>query len=265
MNQSKHKLKNKNQLHRSLRSRPRDQPVLRFTPTAWSKLISFCHHGDTEIGGFGVSHANDLLLVEDFVTVKQHVSIASVVFDDAAVADYFEDQVDAGRKPEQFSRIWLHTHPGDCPLPSTVDEATFARVFGACDWAIMFILARGGATYCRLRFNAGPGGAIEIPTEVDFTQPFAASDHAAWVNEYARNIHPEKDIRPEKDIARKCLRFGAGNDDPFMDLSPNDDPRDLLFEPSLGVDLLDVDLLDIDLPDVDLLDGDLNECEVHGW
>jgi len=75
--------------------------VLRFTPTAWAKLQFFCHHGETEIGGFGITPAGDLLLIEDFVTVKQTATPVSIAFDDMAVADFFECQVDAGRRPEQ--------------------------------------------------------------------------------------------------------------------------------------------------------------------
>ncbi len=111
-----------------------------------------------------------------------------MAFDDAAVADFFEAQVDTGRKPEQFARIWLHTHPGDSPTPSGTDEHTFIDVFGRCDWAVMFVLAQEGKTYARLRFNVGPGGDVLIPTEFDFARPFAGSDHAAWVAEYDRNI-----------------------------------------------------------------------------
>ena len=83
--------------------------------------------------------------------------MASVAFDDEAVADFFDHQVDAGRKPEQFARIWLHSHPGDSPQPSTVDEETFERVFGRCQWAVMFVVGRSGKTYARLRFSVGPG------------------------------------------------------------------------------------------------------------
>jgi proteasome lid subunit RPN8/RPN11 len=174
--------------------KPRKQStslVLRFTPTAWAKLCYFCHAGDTEIGGFGISAPDDPLLVEDFVTVRQRTTSVTVAFDDAAVADFYEDQVDQGRAPAQFSRIWLHTHPGTSPHPSSVDEATLERVFGNCDWAVMAILARGGQTYVRLCFNTGPGGAMLIPVEVDFSLPFAGSDHAAWQAEYEAHIHPE--------------------------------------------------------------------------
>jgi hypothetical protein len=82
---------------------------LRFTPTAWAKFQFFCHAGDTEVGGFAITEATDLLLVTDFVTVRQRVSCVTVAFDDEAVADFFDAQVDAGRKPEQFGRCWLHT------------------------------------------------------------------------------------------------------------------------------------------------------------
>jgi len=185
-------------LPRSMRPkrRPSDGPVLRFSPTAWAKLQYFCHRGNTEIGGFGLTSAEDLLLVEDFVTVWQSASGVSVSFDDAAVADFFETQVDCGRRPEQFARIWLHTHPGDSPMPSSVDEETFDRVFGNCDWAIMFVLARGGRTYARLRFNVGPGGAAIIPVEVDYGTAFAAADHVAWESEYQANIYPVLDRWP---------------------------------------------------------------------
>jgi hypothetical protein len=104
------------------------------------------------------------------------------------VADFFEAQVDKGRKPEQFARIWLHTHPGDSPTPSGTDEHTFMDVFGRCDWAVMFVLAQGGKTYARLRFNVGPGGDVLIPAEIEFARQFPGSDHPAWAAEYDRNI-----------------------------------------------------------------------------
>ena len=146
--------------------------------------------GDTEIGGFGIAAEDDLLLIEDVITVKQEASMASVAFDDEAVADFFEAQVDAGRKPEQFARIWVHTHPGDSPTPSQTDEECFDRVFGGCQWAVMFVLAREGKAHARLRFNCGPGGETILPVHVDFSKPFPAADFEAWEAEYRANIKP---------------------------------------------------------------------------
>ncbi len=172
------------------------QPVLRFSPTAWAELLFFCHRGETKIGGFGLTPPDDLMMVEEFATVKQSVTCVSVAFDDDTVADFFDAQVDAGRLPCQFARIWLHTHPGMSPQPSGTDEETFARVFGTCDWAVMFVLGRGGKRYARLRFSAGPGGEIMISTRVDFGVAFPASDHNAWAAEYDRNIHVEPTTEP---------------------------------------------------------------------
>ena len=153
--------------------------------------------GETEVGGFGITFAEDLLLVQAIHLVCQSCTAASVAFDDEAVADFFDEQVDLGLKPEQFGRIWVHTHPGDSPLPSSVDEETFRRVFGRTQWAVMFVLARGGQTYARLRFNVGPGGETAIPVSVDYSRPFAASDQEAWEKEYLTAVEP--DVRLPRD------------------------------------------------------------------
>ena len=169
-------------------SRRRERPTLRFTPYSWSKLLYLRDAGGTEVGGFGITSANDLLLVEDIRLMDQRCTAVTVEFADAAVADFFDEQVDCGRQPEQFARIWIHTHPGDCPVPSPTDEATFKRCFGTADWAVMFILAAGGATYARLQFNVGPGGAHRMRTEVDYQQEFSGTDIDAWDEEYDDHV-----------------------------------------------------------------------------
>jgi proteasome lid subunit RPN8/RPN11 len=162
--------------------------ALRFSPTAWAKLLYFRDKSDNEVGGFGITEADNLLCVREFVTVQQQVTAVSVKFDDEAVADFFENQVDLGRKPEQFARIWLHTHPGDSPEPSIIDEETFERVFGHCQWAVMFVVAQNDKTYVKLSFNVGPGGQVLIPVEIDYSQDFGPSDRKLWDAEYASNI-----------------------------------------------------------------------------
>lgn len=164
------------------------KPVLRFSPTAWAKLLFMRDITDNEVGGFGITEPDDLLFVTDFVLVKQKVTCVSVSFDDESVADFFEDQVEAGRKPEQFARLWLHSHPGDSPEPSMTDENTFERVFGSCDWAIMCIVAQDGRTYARLRFNVGPGGEVKIPVCVDYGCEFDSADFKLWHKKYKENV-----------------------------------------------------------------------------
>ena len=105
-------------------SRPnRPATVLRFSPYAWAKLLFLRDAGETEIGGFGIAPHDDLLFVEDVQLVQQTCTWISADFDDQSVADFFDDQVDEGRKPEEFFRLFMHTHPGDSPQPSMTDEA----------------------------------------------------------------------------------------------------------------------------------------------
>ena len=214
----KTKVRKKRSHHRPTRPAPRPrpdgEPILRFTPTAWAKLHFFCHFEEAEIGGFGVTGPDDLLMVEDFVTVKQVVSPVSVCFDDRAVADFFDQQVDAGRKPEQFGRIWLHTHPAHSAVPSGTDEETFSRVFGGCQWAVMFVLSRSGETHARLRFNVGPKAEARIPVEVDYGQPFSGSDHATWGREYEQNV------RMDEEFAARDIESGRWEEwlDEFEDI-----------------------------------------------
>lgn len=196
---------------------------MRFSPTAWAKLLYFRDKSDDEVGGFAVTDPDDLLFVREFITVKQEVTSVSVKFDDAAVADFFDSQVDLGRKPEQFARLWLHSHPFDSPQPSSTDEQTFARVFGNCQWALMFIVAENNTTFARLRFNIGPKGQILIPVEIDYSSDFGPSDHQAWDAEFQANVKQE--VWPEIHSSRRGEITQTGGDLSSLAL-----PYDLLGE-----------------------------------
>ena len=200
-------------------------PTLRFAPLAWLKLMIFLHAGDTEVGFFGICAKEDLLYVQDLAVPKQKVSAVTVSFDDQSVADHFEDCAAVGIQPTRCGRVWVHTHPGFSPNPSGVDEETFARVFGNCDWAVMAIVARGGASYARLSFSAGPGGDVMIPMTVDWEAlPQEIQNREGsldelfigWLDEYGSRIFPE-DWRP---VAKSP---SPGQSQPAFS-----DPRDIL-------------------------------------
>jgi len=199
--------------------RPTERPpVLTFAPLAWMKLQFFCHQGHTEIGGFGISAANDLLYIEEFHTVRQQVSAVSVRFDDAAVADFFDKCVDRGLPLTRFGRLWLHTHPGSSALPSMTDEETFGRVFGKCDWSVMFILGRTGNAYARLSLAAGPGAEVLLPVQVDWSawpkvlvanQGTLDACYEQWRKEYETNIQAV--------CSSMALPSGVGGMKPFAE------------------------------------------------
>jgi hypothetical protein len=139
-----------------------------FSPAAWLKWQFLCHAGPTEVAGFGLSSPHNPLYLDDILLIQQRATSVTVAFDDHAVADLFDLMADRGISPSRFGRVWLHTHPGASVSPSGVDEQTFVRCFGGCDWALMGILGRTGRTYARLRFNAGPGTSLVISTRVDW-------------------------------------------------------------------------------------------------
>jgi proteasome lid subunit RPN8/RPN11 len=194
----------------------------------------------------GISAASDLLVIEDIHLVQQVCTAVTVKFRDASVADHFDRCVDQGLLPEQFGRIWIHTHPGNSARPSSTDEETFARSFGAADWSVMFIVASGGQTYARLHFRAGPGGDLELPVEVDFEMPFPASAQQSWQEEYDASVLldrpvPSEPSRHYRDYLEEFLGpFGPalfpdelGPFDPFLE-KPDEFERPLSAADRLG-------------------------------
>ena len=50
---------------------------LRLSPTAWAKLLYLRDASDSEVGGFGISAADDLLYIDDVALVRQNCDLAS--------------------------------------------------------------------------------------------------------------------------------------------------------------------------------------------
>jgi hypothetical protein len=66
-------------------------PRLRFTPWSWAKLLHLRDAGLTEVGGFGITDANDATLITDVRLVRQHCTSVTVAFCDDSVADFFDE------------------------------------------------------------------------------------------------------------------------------------------------------------------------------
>lgn len=167
---------------------PNEEPVLHFTPHAWAKLVYLRDLGPTEIGGFGITMPHDPLIVMQIALVKQTCTSVSVRFDDQAVADFFDEQHEQRRHPGQYGKVWIHTHPGTSPKPSRLDEQTFRRVFGSCDWAVMCIISASGRRYARVHVKRCLGRSIRLNVEVDFSLPFAGADFSGWRAEYEKCV-----------------------------------------------------------------------------
>lgn len=163
--------------------------TLRFTAYAWAKLIWMRDRGDTEVAGYGITATEDPLLVTDFVLVKQECTGASFDLDPDDGAEHAERMMDKGIPPWACMNILCHTHPGNSPTPSGTDEKNFVKAFSHPNWAIMFIIANGGATYCRMKINVAPGVVKKIKVAVDWQIPFSGTDVKEWEKEYKAKVH----------------------------------------------------------------------------
>lgn len=164
--------------------------TLRITPFAFAKMAYFMKKSKNECGSFAITgDPKQPFLITDFVFIKQKVTSVTVEFDDNAVAKFMEEMDDLGLEPYQYMRIWQHCHPGNSPNPSSVDEATFSKVFGKCDYAIMLILARDFSMYARLCVNTKLVSLSEnMDIMIDYNIPFQGTEHEQWDKEYSENI-----------------------------------------------------------------------------
>lgn len=170
---------------------------LRFTPYAFAKLAYLRDKGDTEVGGYGISDAQDPLLVIDFVMVEQECTSVFCELDGADANRMMAEMAELGITADRCCRIWIHTHPGNSAQPSSVDESTFDDNYSSAPWSVMAILAKGGETYARIQYkvrSSAPFGdetemyADELKWQVDYSLPFNASCHEAWDSEYDTNL-----------------------------------------------------------------------------
>lgn len=168
--------------------------IIRFTPYAYSKLIWMRDRGNTEVAGYCVTETKDPLLITDFCLIKQKCTAVTFDLDPNDIVDYMERMMDRGLPPWACVNILAHSHPGNSPNPSGVDEDNFKKAFSHPDWAIMLIIAQDDSMYCRLRLNVGPGVEKLLKVEVDFNQDFPASNHFEWDKEYKDKVSKETPI-----------------------------------------------------------------------
>lgn len=211
--------------------------ILRFTPYAWAKILYMRDRGPTEVAGFCVTITEDPLLVTDFFLVKQKCTETTFDLDIENVIDYRDKMMDQGVPPWACMNILAHTHPNNSPTPSGVDENNFVDAFSHPNWAIMFIVAKGGKTYCRLKVNVGPGVVKEIKVTIDWSTTFDSTDFAAWNMEYIENItcsrgfasQPTQYSDPTKqDVGNLDFNWSPGG---YVEFFNNDNDQWYFYDP----------------------------------
>lgn len=177
---------------------------LKFSAYAWAKLQYVLRATKNEVGMFGISLKEDPLSIIDLAILKQKVTSASVEFDQEGIANFYDDCIDKGMNINQYSRVWIHTHPSGIYSPSSTDEKTFLDTFGNCDWAVMYILTKDNKDYCALQYNKFPANRVElIGQRVDFSIPFPKSNADEWKKELETFVEEKVFVVPvKKDVAK---------------------------------------------------------------
>jgi len=165
-----------------------DEKVLLFSSNAWEKLLFFRDAVSTEIGCWGITAEDDDFYIEDVVMTPQHVTAVTVEFTDDGLAKFQSDMIAKNIPPYRCQKIWLHTHPGTSASPSSTDEDTIKSMIERIsddDHVVMFIIAKGGQTYCRLCTKTKKYGIMSSNLKVMYELKPERSD---WKKEMDANI-----------------------------------------------------------------------------
>lgn len=170
-------------------------PILRFTPESWDQLSLRREHDD-QVRGFGITAASDLLAIEEIRFLDRSAG---------ADVEFLTGEIERELPVDRCARVWIGTRPGRSARPTSAELATFARLFGAVPWSVLFLVAHGGATYARLRFHVGPGGSWQIPVNISEAPIPAIDDHVARGREMDATVEVEREcdcdearLRPEE-------------------------------------------------------------------
>lgn len=127
--------------------------------------------GSREFTAYGITDIEDPLLVTDVYTVKHEASMGSFETDTDDLAKTQYELLEKGLEPFQYSRIWIHTHPGSSkPSPSGEDRGCMTNAYGDFDHAVMLIFdEKIENSYAELQYG---GRDVNLPImrdELDVT------------------------------------------------------------------------------------------------
>jgi len=102
------------------------EPRLKFSPSAWTKLVLYTTLCPHEIGGFGmlVQDGADYIL-DDLLLVEQDVNALATHFHGQSVSLLLADLVEQDRDPAAL-QLWWHSHAREAPFWSGEDEKTIS-------------------------------------------------------------------------------------------------------------------------------------------
>lgn len=136
-----------------------------------------------------ITGTEDPMYVTDFDFILQECTSVKTDFDTDAQNEWMQNRLLSGENPDNFARIWAHTHPGPSASPSTTDWETFQEVMGDAAWGVMLILGTGNEFVCVFRCN---DQMLNLQVEVE-------SEHIpdSWVTELdnIKKYIPKKQVQ----------------------------------------------------------------------
>ena len=181
---------------------PTGVPSLVLTSYSYQKLRYWeVLSGKNEISCFGVAFSQDnLLRVNELYLPKQIVTPSHTDPTEEGIATMYDELGQAKFPPNQFARIWIHTHTFTAPnktgisLPSPVDFNTCREVFTGCDWFIMLI--KGGEEFtCYLYLLGALPVRLVLKVIVDYTDPGFPNK---IINDWTTTFNEQVEEEPKK-------------------------------------------------------------------
>lgn len=144
---------------------------LTFHPAAWFLYQFLCHRATTEVGGYGVTRDLEKpLYVHDLVIPQQECSVSKTDLNIDHLSELYEELLDEGLEPWQYSSVWFHTHPEMSANPSFIDEKTFEDIITKCKspWLVMVILSKTEDFSAAIQINHPAKSRFNLGLSVDW-------------------------------------------------------------------------------------------------
>lgn len=126
------------------------KPAVFILPAAKQKLDAYIQLCDLEISGLGtVRQEGQMFIVEDVLLLPQECSAASTELDDAGLAEFYTECVQADMDTGRL-RLWWHSHCNFGTFWSGVDTDNIDRLMESSDWLLSIVGNKHGQFRTRL-------------------------------------------------------------------------------------------------------------------
>lgn len=119
----------------------------------YKRLRTYVLAIDTEISFLGkVEQKDDVLLVNDFVLLKQQVSYANTILDKEELGKFYESLMNKGENPSNW-KVWIHSHASMSAIFSQTDEDTiksFDLEIPTDNWFLSIVVNHAGDLNARI-------------------------------------------------------------------------------------------------------------------